>query len=145
MTERKNIIRKALDKVKSSFNDDEKSSVLADKHNLPVIYRALGSDLVHGAASNYDKEITIKDAYTPKTIAARAARRMVTGAVIGAGLSYMNHDDLDASTILKDASAAAAVGAAVGAVTGPALMYTAGKSLEKLRQKTITKLKGSKK
>jgi len=142
---RQDIIDKAVEKIKASFNDYDKSLRLIDKHKLPVIYGTLGSDVVHGAASNYDKKITVKDAYTPKTIANRTLQRMAYGAVIGAGLSYMNRDNPDMPTILKDTGTSVAVNALLGATVMPAAMYGIGKGLEHLRQKGILKLKGSKK
>ena len=141
MSERKNIIKKAAEKVKASFNDYEKSLTLIDKHNLPVVYGALGSDLVQGAASVHDKKINIKKAYTPKTITTRALQRLALGAATGAGLSYIARDNPDAPTVLKDAGVAATVGAVAGATVGPAMAYAAGRSIEKLRQKSISKIK----
>ena len=142
---RQDIINKAVEKIKASFNDYDKSLQLIDKHKLPAIYGTLGSDVVHGAASNYDKKITVKDAYTPKTIANRTLQRIALGAVAGAGLSYMNRDNPDMPTILKDAGISAAVGGLIGATVMPAAMYGIGKGLEHLRQKGIFKSKGSKK
>ena len=142
---RQDIIDKAVEKIKASFNDYEKSLQLIDKYKLPAVYGVLGSDAVHGAASNYNKRITVKDAYTPKTIANRSLRRMALGAVVGAGYSYYKHDEPDAPTILKDAGTSATIGALMGATVGPAMVYTAAKGFEKLREKGILKLKGFKK
>jgi len=142
---RQNIIDKAIEKIKASFNDYEKSLQLIDKYKLPAVYGVLGSDVVHGAASKYNKKITVKDAYTPQTIATRSLQRMALGAAIGVGYSYYKHDDPDAPTVLKDAGTSAAIGALMGATVMPATMYAVGKGLEHLRQKGIFKLKGSKK
>lgn len=142
---RQDIIDKAVEKIKASFDDYEKSLKLANKYNLPKIYKILGSDVVHGAASNYDKKITIKDAYTPQTIATRTLQRMAYGAAIGAGYTYLTQDNPDTSTVLDNTKTSVAVNALLGATVMPAAMYGIGKGLEHLRQKGILKVKGSKK
>ena len=141
---RQDIIDKAVEKIKDSFDDYEKSLQLIDKHNLPAVYGVLGSDAVHGAASNYNKKITVKNAYTPKTITTRTLQRMALGALAGAGYSYYKHDDPDAPTVLKDAGTSAAVGALLGATIGPAMVYVIGKGTEQLRQKIVNRSKGTK-
>jgi len=142
MSQRKNILRKAVEKIKEPFNDYEKSLTLIDKHELPTAYGALGSDFTHGAASVHDKSINLKHAYTPKTIAVRAAQRASLGALAGLGASYLSGSDT--SGALSNAGVAAGVGALAGATVGPALSYASGKFIEKTRQKTKERIQNKK-
>ena len=141
MSERKNILRKAVEKVKEPFNDYERSLELIDKHNLPTAYGTLGSDFVHGAASHHDEKINLKHAYTPNTVLKRSLQRAALGALVGAGLSYAAHSDPDVPVVLRDTGAAAGIGALTGATFGPALAYGVGKLIEKTRLKTKKKIK----
>ena len=129
---RKNIIRKAVEKVKAPLNDYEKSLKLIDKHKLPVTYGALGTDVTHGAASHHDESINIKDAYTPRTVIVRGLQRAAMGAAAGAAGSMLT----DEKGILGNVGKGAAIGALVGVTAGPALMYGAGKLAEHIRLKS---------
>ena len=140
---RKNIIRKAVEKIKSPVDDYEKSLKLIDKHKLPTVYGAVGSDFVHGAASMHDDKIKLKHAYTPKTIATRTWQRALIGGALGAGMSYYHgsrNEDL-----AKNAGGSALIGAAIGATAGPATFYLAGKALEAYKNRNKNKNKGNKK
>jgi len=143
MSERKNILRRAVEKIKEPFNDYERSLKLIDKHKLPTAYGVLGSDFTHGAASHHDKNIKLKNAYTINTIIKRSLQRAALGALTGAGLSYTLHDNPTAPVILKDAGLSAGIGALAGATIGPALAYGTGKLVERTRQKTKEKIKQS--
>ena len=138
-TGRKNIIKKAVEKVKEPINDYEKSLELIDKHNLPVIYGALGADVTHGAASHHDKNIKIKDAYTPGTMIKRGLQRAAIGATTGAAYELTKNKLDDGEDIAKHVGEATVIGALSGATLGPALMYGTGKLAEHLRLKKLNK------
>ena len=138
-TPRENVIRKAIKKIKEPLNDYEKSLELIDKHGLPTVYGVLGSDVTHGAASHHDKNIKIKDAYTPGTMIKRGFQRAAIGVAAGAGLAYLDKKHADGESAIKNISTSTAIGALAGATLGPAMMYGAGKLAEHYRLKNINK------
>ena len=135
---RTGIINKAAHKIKEPFNDYEKSLNLIDKHNLPAVYGVMGTDVTHGAASHYDKNIKLKNAYTPTTVLKRGLQRAAIGASIGT-VAALTNDKLSDDDKLKNIGKSAAIAAAVGATAGPALMYGTGKLAEHIRNKIKNK------